>query len=146
MSYDRTDVLCAKFPNIPMTIISQAMRSRGNLYAPTFLYLHTLPAANYRQMNRSRAPRASIAYDIQNPQGREVAIEIAWVETYLEKKRVEEETERIRRQEEADAEAARELNFKEHELSGGLLEWYHDVGGGKLMVVGVVLMSCRLIR
>ena len=118
------DVLCSKFPTMPATIISQAMRSRGNLYAPTYLYLHSLPPSNYRPMTRARVAKASIPYDLQSPQGREVGLEIAWVEEYFEKRAVEEETERKKRQEELDAEAARELNFKEHELSGGLLEWY----------------------
>ena len=75
-------------------------------------------------MTRARPAKASIPYDLQNPQGREVALEIAWVEEWLEKKAAEEEQERRKKQEELDEEAARQLNFKEHELSGGLLEWY----------------------
>ena len=113
-----------------MTIITQALRSRGNLFAPTFLYLRSLPASHYRPVNRPRVPRPNLLIELQNPQGREVALEIAWVEGYLAKKAVEEELAEKKRQEELDAEAARELNFKEHELSGGLLEWYQTAGKG----------------
>jgi hypothetical protein len=58
------------------------------------------------------------------PAGREVALEVAWIESWLEKLATEEDCKRRKKQEEADAEAAKLLNFKEHEESGGLLEWY----------------------
>ena len=74
-------------------------------------------------MNRPRAPKSTITKDLQTPGGIEVNLEVIWIEEYLEKKKVEEESERKKRQEEEDAEKARELNFKEHEISGGLLEW-----------------------
>jgi hypothetical protein len=53
-----------------------------------------------------------------------VAAEIAWVESWIETRAMEEQQKRRKKQEEEDEEAARRLNFLEHEESGGLLEWF----------------------
>lgn len=74
-------------------------------------------------MARPRLPKTTIARDLETPAGKELSLEIVWIEEYLEKKKVEEEDQLRKKQEEEDAEKARELNFKEHEISGGLLEW-----------------------
>jgi len=76
-------------------------------------------------MKRPRAPKPRLELDLQTLSGMEVSHEMAWVEAYLEKQKVEEDQNRRKKQEEDDAEAARQLNFKEHEASGGLLEWYY---------------------
>ena len=52
------------------------------------------------------------------------AEELGWVEAWVQGKQLEEERKRRKLQEEEDAEAARELNYQEHEEGGGLLEWY----------------------
>jgi len=75
-------------------------------------------------MTRPRAPKTTIAHDLRCQQGTEVALEVAWIDEYLAKQAAEEESARRKKQEEVDAEEARLLNFKEHELNGGLLEWY----------------------
>lgn len=55
---------------------------------------------------------------------KEFADELAWVEAWVDGKQMEEEQKRRKIQEEEDAEAARQLNYLEHEEGGGLLEWY----------------------
>jgi hypothetical protein len=107
---------------MPVSIIRQAMSSRNNLYAPTYIYLHTLPSSNYKPLKTGRGK--SGLRGLETPLGREVALEVAWIKTWLEKQATEEDCKRRKKQEEADAEAAILLNFKEHEESGGLLEWY----------------------
>lgn len=62
--------------------------------------------------------------DLQTPAGRQVAAEIAWIESWLERQVMDEERKQRKKQEEEDAEAARQLNYEEHEENGGLLEWY----------------------
>jgi len=62
-------------------------------------------------------------------QNKEFADEVAWVEAWVEGKQMEDERKRRRIQEDEDAEAARQLNYREHEEGGGLLEWYKSRHG-----------------
>src|SRR5579871_6818266 len=109
---------------MPAVVIQRACQARKYLYAPSFIYLHTLPLNEYSPRKTPRGIKNTIATDLQTQAGREVAAEIAWVEGWLEKRAEEAESKRRKEQEEADAETARQLNFKEHEEAGGLLEWY----------------------
>ena len=67
--------------------------------------------------------KGSVARDLETPTGRQVSAEIAFIESWFEKMALKTELETRKQQEEADEEAARQLNFKEHEVNGGLLEW-----------------------
>jgi len=107
-----------------MAKINQVFASNNRLYAPTYLHLHHLSTDSYAPLKRPRAPKIYLERDLQSPCGHEVSLEMAWIEAYLEKEKAEEERKRRKKQEEDDAEAAKQLNFKEHEESGGLLEWY----------------------
>jgi hypothetical protein len=89
------------------------------------MYLHTLPTSNYKPLKHGRS-KSGLAL-LETPAAREVALEDAWIKQWLEKIESEEERQRRKKQEEADAEAAKLLNFKEHEEGGGLLEWYVPV-------------------
>jgi len=109
---------------MPAAVIQKGFQSRNKLYAPSFVHLYTLPSTEFSPRKTPRGRKHTIATDLQTPAGREVAAEIAWVESWLENRAAEAESKRRKIQEEADAEAARQLNFKEHEEGGGLLEWY----------------------
>lgn len=73
-----------------------------------------------------RTQRSTLKADLEAVLARnpDFAEELRWVEAWVEGKQVEEERKRRKIQEEQDAEAARELNYQEHESGGGLLEWY----------------------
>jgi hypothetical protein len=122
------EVLASKFNMMPVSLIRQIMYTQNNLYAPTYMSLHTLPASNYKPLKHGRV-KAGLA-GLHTPAGRQVALEDAWIKEWLRKREKEEERQRIKKQEEADAEAAKLLNFKEHEEGGGLLEWYVPVIDG----------------
>lgn len=122
-----------------MAKINHVFASNNRLYAPTYLHLYHLSTDSYVPLKRPRAPKIHLEGDLQSPCGREVSLEIAWIEEYLEKQKAEEEQKRRKKQEEDDAEAARQLNFKEHEESGGLLEWYTILD--LTDVVDVVMMN-----
>jgi hypothetical protein len=100
------------------------MSSRNQLFAPTFLYLHTLPSTNYVRLKSARGSNSNIPVLLQSLEGQEVAEELAWIDSWLERNALEEERKRRKKQEEDDEEAARQLNFQEHQVGGGLLEWY----------------------
>jgi len=117
---------------MPAVLINQALSAHSHLYAPTFIYLHSVLPSNYSPLKSSRGLKASIARDLQTPTGRQVSAEIAYIETWFEGRAMKEALERRKRQEEEDEEAARQLNFQEHEVNGGLLEWYSVCGGTSL--------------
>jgi len=118
------EVLGTKFPNFPKSVINAAFTLNKKLYAPTYIHLHNVSPDKVSRLKRPRGPpRRALEQELRSPSGQEVSLEIAWVEEYLESQRHEQERKRRKKQEEDDAEAARQLNFKEHEESGGLLEW-----------------------
>jgi E3 ubiquitin-protein ligase RNF216 len=100
------------------------MAIHNHLYAPTFIYLHNLPPTYYVPLKTARSARSDIAMQLQTPEGHQISLEVAWIASWLERRAMKEELERKKKQEEADAEAAKLLNFQEHEANGGLLEWY----------------------
>jgi hypothetical protein len=109
---------------MPAIVINQALGSHNNLYAPTFLSLHKMLPSQYNPLKTARPPKARVALELQSPAGRDVAAELAFIESWFEGAAMKVELERRKKQEEADEEAARQLNYKEHEVNGGLLEWY----------------------
>jgi hypothetical protein len=120
------EILMSKFPQIPANFIKSSLTQHRNLYAPTFIFLHGLPQNAYTPIRTMRTPRSTLKGDLEvllarNP---DFAEELGWVEAWVEGKQVEEERKRRKLQEDQDAEAARELNYQEHESGGGLLEWY----------------------
>jgi len=108
---------------MPAVLINQSLAAHNNLYAPTFIYLHNLLPSNYSPLKTTRGMKASIARDLETPAGRNISAEIVFLESWFEGRAMKNELERRKRQEEEDEEAARELNFREHEVNGGLLEW-----------------------
>ena len=120
----RYDVLASKFPRIPAILIHQSLAAHNQLYAPTYIYLHNLLPENYSPLKAARGTKATVARELGTPAGREVSVEMEFIEIWLEGVALKEEVKRKKQQEEEDAEAARLLNFREHEVNGGLLEWY----------------------
>jgi TRIAD3 protein (E3 ubiquitin-protein ligase RNF216) len=120
----RCEVLLSKFPIIPAVTIHQTMAQQNFLYAPSFIALHNMHPSQYKAIKTPRGKKARVAIELQTPIGREVEEEMAWIEGWLERRARDAELERIKTMEQADEEAARALNFKLHEESGGLLEWY----------------------
>ena len=116
------------------------MVNRNNLFAPTFIYLHTLPQANYVPIKTARVTNHRAEAELQTVEGAEVAAEVAWIGSWLQGRVLEEESKRRKKQEEDDAEAAKQLNYQEHQANGGLLEWYL-LSNVLLIVVAVVLMN-----
>jgi len=108
---------------MPAAFINQALAAHNHLYAPTFIYLQNLLPSNYSPLKTTRGTKGSIARDMQTPAGQEIAAEITFLETWFEGMALKNELERRKRQEADDEEAARLLNFREHEVNGGLLEW-----------------------
>jgi|SRR5579859_4140801 len=108
---------------MPASVIAAEMKRHNNLYAPTFLALHNLPATAYQPLKNPRATKGGLQQELRSPAGGEVAVEVTWVEAWLERGAEEREREKRKKLEEADAEAARELNYMLHQESGGLLEW-----------------------
>jgi hypothetical protein len=99
------------------------MTQNHHFYAPSFLAIQALQ----KTVNELKKPRNKyiLSTDLQSTsQAKEIAAEMAWIQACLEKKEDEREHQRRKTMEEEDAEAARLLNFKLHEESGGLLEWY----------------------
>lgn len=119
----RYQVLCSRFKHIPVTIIRQAMANRNNLFAPTYIHLNNLPSTSYTKLKAARGPNERAEAELRSGIGREVAVEAAWIESWLETRLSDEENKRRKKQEEDDAEAARQLNYLEHKANGGLLEW-----------------------
>jgi len=109
---------------MPANVVSSAMTSRSNLYAPSYMFLYDLPKTSYVPRKTNRPLKHTLEQDLKTPGGQLVSLEMAWIETWLEGREAEERRKSRKQQEEADAEAAKELNFKEHEDGGGLLEWY----------------------
>jgi peptide subunit release factor 1 (eRF1) len=100
------------------------MSQNNHLYAPSFIALQELRKTLDKELKKPRT-RNTPLIDLQSsPDGKDVAAEMAWIEAWLERKEDERERQRRKIMEEEDAEAARLLNFKLHEESGGLLEWY----------------------
>src|SRR5438046_10601990 len=99
------------------------MTNRNNLFAPTFIYLHTLPPKEYNPIKTARGMNHRAEGELQTVEGAEVAAEVTWIESWLHSRLSEEEMKRRKKQEEEDAEAARQLNYQEHQINGGLLEW-----------------------
>ena len=104
------------------------MTKQQNLYAPTFIFLHELPPGTYTPIKTSRSNKTNPKNDGAMAQNKEFADEVAWVEAWVEGKQMEDERKRRKIQEDEDAEAARQLNYREHEEGGGLLEWYKSHG------------------
>lgn len=134
------DILCSRFQRIPVNFIRQALVSRNSLFAPTFIYLHTLLPTDYNPIKTSRGTNHRAEAELQAPEGAEVAAEMEWIQSWLEGRLSEEEAKRRKKQEEDDAEAARQLNYQEHQAKGGLLEWCFRLNL-LLIVVVVVLMN-----
>ena len=85
----------------------------------------------------------TVGRDLNTTTGRQVSAEIAFIESWFDKIALKTELERRKRQEEEDEEAARQLNFKEHEVNGGLLEWYFSTLPKILMEVAVATTNVR---
>lgn len=117
-------MLASKFPRMPASLINQTFTAHNYLYAPTFINLHSILPSSYSPLKTSRGLKARIALSLETPAGREVSAEIAYIESWFEGRAMKDELDRRKRQEEEDEEAARQLNFQEHEVNGGLLEWY----------------------
>ena len=100
-----------------------------------------MPRSDYTPIKTARKPKQRIQDDLQSASGRLVSAEIAWIEAWLENEALEEEKKRRKKQEEEDEETARQLNFKEHEERGGLLEWYFSLFKMHFNVVAVVLIN-----
>jgi hypothetical protein len=120
------EILMSKFPQMPSTFIKSSLAQHRHLYAPTFIFLHGLPPNAYTPIRTMRTSRSTLKGDLEVILARypDFAEELGWVEAWVEGKRTEEERKRRKLQEEQDEETARELNYKEHESGGGLLEWY----------------------
>lgn len=121
------------------------MANRNYLFAPTFIYLHNLPPTNYNPRKTARGTNQRAEAELQTVDGAEVAAEVAWIDSWLLDRSSEEEIKRRKKQEEDDAEAARELNYQEHQANGGLLEWYFRLDVSLIVVVVVLMNVLRIV-
>jgi hypothetical protein len=107
-----------------VSLITDSFSQYHSLYAPTYIYLHQLPIDNYSPLKKLRPIRPAIAPDaLQSPGGKELTLEIEYIDSWLRRTEEENEVKRRKLQEEEDAETARLLNYEEYEAKGGLLEW-----------------------
>lgn len=139
----RYDILCSRFQRVPANFIRQAMLYRNNLFAPTFIYLHTLLPTDYNPRKTARGTNHRAEAELQAAEGAEVAAEMEWIQSWLEGRLSEEAAKRRKKQEEDDAEAARQLNYQEHQANGGLLEWYFR---SNLLLIVVVVVLMNILR